>query len=202
MAAPPRTLLDEALPRWDVVERHFRVVRAGRAATWQALLSTPVRDLPLTRLLMRVRALGSDTLGDPQGPVLAAFPPGEVARREGRELLLALVAPTGWRTPVRSARELRPGSVEDLQRPLADGWVRIGMAFRLVDVGTGDGDGDADGEGAGRATELHTETRVAATGPGAERAFRAYWTLIGGWSALTRRELLRAVARRAEGGGA
>jgi len=114
------------------------------------------------------------------------LPPGEVARDEGRELLLAMVAPTSLRTDVRSLDELRAASVAELTRPMPDGWVRIATDFRL----------DAtDGS-----TLLSTETRVLATGPTARRRFRLYWLGIRGGSGLIRRELLRAVARRAERG--
>jgi hypothetical protein len=51
------------------------------------------------------------------------------------------------------------------------------------------------------ATLLETETRVLATGPRAKRAFAAYWLVVRPGSGLIRRELLRAVARRAESAG-
>jgi hypothetical protein len=50
----------------------------------------------------------------------------------------------------------------------------------------------------GSATELSTETRVLATGRRSRRTFRLYWLAIRGGSGLIRRELLRAVGRRAE----
>ena len=177
-------LLDLALPRWDFAERHRRLVRAPAPAVWQALADVRVGDLPLTRLLMRVRALGRRSLGSPDRSALAALPPGEVARVEGRELLLGLVLPTSLRTDVRSLDALRTASVAELVRAMPDGWVRVGMDFRVEAV---------DG-----ATLLSTETRVLATGPVARRHFRLYWLAIRGGSGLIRRELLHAVAQRAE----
>jgi hypothetical protein len=114
----PERLLDAALPRWDVTERHARTMLALADRVWQAL---------------------------------------------------------------------RPVDVDDLTRPLPDGWVRIGLDFRLTPVG--------------RATRLETETRVCAMGPKAKRRFAAYWLVIRPVSGLIRRELLRAVARRAEAAG-
>ena len=177
-------LLDRALPRWDFGERHARLVRAPAPVVWRALGEVRVGDLPLTRLLMRVRALGRRPLGSPDRRALAALPPGEVDRHEGRELLLGLVLPTSARTGVHSLDALRPDSVDDLLRPSPDGWVRVGMDFRL--------------ESADGATRLSTETRVLATGPKARRHFRLYWLAIRGGSGLIRRELLQAAARRAE----
>lgn len=46
-------------------------------------------------------------------------------------------------------------------------------------------------------TEISTETRVLAFGPAARRKFRIYWTLIEGFSGLTRRAMLRAIRRAA-----
>lgn len=187
MADGTGTLLDQAVPAWDVSERHVRVVRAPVEDVWAALVSTVVGDLPVSRLLMRVRALGRDPLGSRDRPVLAALPPGEVARREPTELLLGLVAPTTLRPPAAGPGSLRPATVAELRRPLPDGWVRIGMDFRLEQRTTG--------------TTLSTETRVLATGPRARRLFRLYWLPVRVGSGLIRRELLRAVARRAEAAG-
>jgi hypothetical protein len=43
-----------------------------------------------------------------------------------------------------------------------------------------------------------TETRIAATDSVAERRFGRYWRLIAPFSAITRREMLAAIKRRAE----
>jgi hypothetical protein len=43
-----------------------------------------------------------------------------------------------------------------------------------------------------------TETRIAYFGPAARRNFRLYWTLVGPFSGLIRRALLRGVRRQAE----
>lgn len=177
-------LLDRALPRWDFVEQHRQIVRAPAREVWRALGEVRTSDLPLSRLLMRVRAMGRQPLGAANRLALDALPPAEVGRVDGRELLLGLVMPTSLRTDVRSLDAMRPVSLDDLLRPLADGWVRVGMDFRL--------------QPRGAATVLTTETRVLATGPVARRWFRLYWLAIRGGSGLIRRELLRAVARRAE----
>jgi len=183
----PERLLDAALPRWDVTERHARTVLAPPDSVWRALREVPMRDLPVTRGLMRVRLAGRSSTGAHDRKVLDALPPGELARREPHELLLGLVAPTSLRVDVHSVAALRPVDVDALTRSLPDGWVRIGMDFRLTPVG--------------RATRLETETRVCATGPKAKRRFAVYWLVIRPGSGLIRRELLRAVARRAEATG-
>ena len=185
MADGPGTLLDQAMPAWDVAEHHQRRVAADLDAVWAALLATPMSDLSVTRALMRVRTFGRGTPGSPARTVVEALPPGEITRRAPRELLLGLVAPVRLRNSAADLPVLRTTTVVELQRPLPDGWVRIATDFRLVAAGAG-------------TTTLSTDTRVLATGPRAKRAFRAYWLAVGWGSGLVRRELLRAVARRAE----
>jgi hypothetical protein len=187
MRETPERLLDVALPEWDVAERHSRLVLAPPAVVWQSLQEVPMRDLRLTRGLMRVRMLGRRSHASLDRLVLDAFPPGELARNEPVELLFGLVAPTSLRVDVHSVAGLRPVDLDDFGRPLPDGWVRIGMDVRLFPAGT--------------STRVETETRVRATGPRARRAFAAYWCVIRPGSGLIRRELLRVVARRAESGG-
>ena len=176
-------LIDRAVPRWDFAERHARLVGAPAPLVWGALAEVRVSDLPVSRLLMWVRTLGRRPL-DADRRMLDALPPGEVARVEGRELLLAMVAPTSLRTDARPLAELRAASLDELAWPMPDGWVRIATDFHL--------------EAADGSTLRTTETRVRATGPVARRRFRLYWLVIRGGSGLIRRELLHAVARRAE----
>lgn len=64
------------------------------------------------------------------------------------------------------------------------GWVKVGLDFVL----------DPDRAG----TRLHTETRVVATDRRTRVLFAAYWLFIRAGSGLLRRDILRAVAHRAE----
>lgn len=187
MADGPGRLLDQAMPTWDVTEHHERLVAAPVDAVWRAVLEVTVGELPLTGVLMRVRTLGR--VPPPAGDrrLVDALPPGEIARREPAELLFGLVSPTSFRRPMSAGPELQPGSVAELTRPLPDGWVRTGMDVRLQPATGG--------------TRLCTETRVLATGPRARRVFGLYWLGIRAGSAAIRREMLRAIARRAEAAG-
>jgi len=64
------------------------------------------------------------------------------------------------------------------------GWVKTGVDFVLCPEGDG--------------MRLTTETRVLATDPRTRARFRLYWLLIRAGSGVTRRDLLRAIGRRAE----
>jgi hypothetical protein len=180
-------LLDLALPEWDVRERHQRLVSAPVEAVWAAVHEVTVGELRLTRTLMTIRSLGHYDVGDSDQLMLEMLPPGEVSRREPYDLVCAMVSPSTMLRPMTSGPQTQPGTVAELCRPLPDGWVRVAMDFRLEPSGPG--------------TLLTTETRVLATGPHARRSFGAYWLLIRAGSGLIRREMLRAVALRAEAAG-
>ena len=179
-------LLDQAMPKWQFAETHGRFIRAPEDRVWSALLGLRVRDVTLTRVLMRTRAGGRNVMGDADAAALDAMPPGEVARRDNRELLLGLLIPlsSGSRGRVDDLSLLRPRSIEELTRERGEGWARVGMDFRLFPLESG--------------TRLLTETRVAVSGEQARRVFRIYWTAIRGGSGMIRRDLLRAVALSAK----
>src|SRR5437660_731646 len=71
--------LERILPRYDASERHAIVVRADAARTYAALRTLDLADLPLTRVLMAVRALPDRVLGR-RGP-LPEFVVAGVERR-------------------------------------------------------------------------------------------------------------------------
>src|SRR5437899_3744653 len=175
-------LLDQAMPTWQFAEIHGRFIRAPEDRVWSALLGLRVRDVTVTRVLMRARAGRRNVMGDGDAVALDALGPGEVARRENRELLLGLVIPLSSesRGRLEDLSMLRPQSIDELRADRGDGWAREGMDFRLFPLESG--------------TRLLTETRVAVSGERARRAFRIYWRAIRGGSGLIRRDLLRAVA--------
>src|SRR2546428_10987001 len=96
--------LERILPRYDASERHAIVVRADAARTYAALRTLDLADLPLTRVLMAVRALPDRLLrrrGLPprrhvtlDGLLRAGFP--LLAEEPGREILLR-IARRVWR---------------------------------------------------------------------------------------------------------
>ena len=82
---------------------------------------------------MRVRTLGRYDSATRDRLVLDALPPGEVARREPTSCCSAMVSPTSLaqadeRRSADAARRRSPSSTG----PLPDGWVRVGMDFRLA----------------------------------------------------------------------
>jgi hypothetical protein len=194
------SLLDEAMPRWDVNEVHETGVAAPPVAALDAVRQVTIREVRVLAPMMALRlipvvlrhprATGGRLFGGLLGrgarPVIDEFLDFgfvELAAGEGEELVWGAIG-----------RFWRPAGSEPV--PLAGrkdflvfsepGYTKAAMNFTVM----------ADGSG----SRLRTETRVLATSPDARRAFGRYWRLVMPGSALIRRSLLGAVRRRAEAG--
>jgi hypothetical protein len=175
--------LDAVLPAYRHGEVHATVPRATPEAVWAALHATTVRELPLTRALTLVRGLPPSagatpiltTLRRRFAPLVEAPP----------RLLVAGGAGQPWRP--RGGEMVRPADGAALAAFDRPGFVVMVVSFEVEPLGDG-------------RTRLVTETRVQPTDAGAARAFRPYWYVIRAGSGLIRRDLLRAVRRRAEAG--
>jgi len=182
------TSLDQILPSFQHREQHTRWIDAPPQAVWDALQSVSFDELSVMRLGLALRGLPARLLGRaeaaPAGPFLAGFKAhGYVvlAEEPGREVVNGSIA-RPWK-PAGAERT----TVAQLAQfvGFADpGWAKVAADFRLKHERGG--------------TRISTETRVLTTDAKARRAFAAYWTIIRVPSGLIRRDLLRAIARRAE----
>ena len=171
------TALDEHLPQWHRRERHAvahagppdRALAAFDALTW--------REVPLFRVLMGIRSLGTAT-GTGDRRVLTDFTGigFTLTAQSDHEVVYAGIgrpwSPRGGMRRVESA-----AGFQAFDEP---GWAKMAMNF------------------AARDGELSTETRVWLTDAAARRAFGAYWLVIRPFSGLIRRSWLTASVRRAE----
>ena len=163
--------VQDALPLYHHVERHAIRVAVAPERALAAARATRLEDVPLARLLFRLRGLRAGR----NGPIWDAL------RAHGFQPLgedtLTLVAkpwsPRGERRTV--------DSFATFHEP---GWAKLALDLRAVP--------DADG------ARIETETRVYLTSPAARRRFRAYWLVIRPFSGLVRRAWLRAARTRAE----
>ena len=192
-------LLDELMPRYDVVERHRIRVLAAPATVYAAIRTADLTGGPFTRLLLAIRKLPAALLAAAHSPreaqaewraprtsrdvTLAGFERAGfrvVAERPPEELVIGLLgrfwAPTGGLCPGVDAETFRLGPPTGLA--LA-GWNFSIHAF-------------ANGR-----TELRTETRVWCAAD-ARRKFRLYWFVVRPGSGLIRAAMLRAIRRDAE----
>ena len=185
-------VLDDVLPVYRHRERHAMRIAAAPEVVWEALQTVSAGDLRLTRLLTSIRALPARlTGGGKQGNGLPADRTFIEAfiQRGYRELvsdspraLVAGAAGQPWR--VRGGPTLDVVDLAGIRAFARPGFVLIATSFEL--------------EAAGEGTLLSTETRVQPTDSAAGRSFRPYWWAIRAGSGLIRRDLLRAVRRRAE----
>jgi hypothetical protein len=167
-------LLSDTLPEFHFRERHERH-DASADQVFTAIREVTLDEMPLGRLLMRLRGIRSDT----SKPLLAEMQRVGfqfAAEEPNRELVFAAIGQPwkllGGRRP--------PGAWTDFRTFAEPGYAKMAFNFRL--------------DGA----TLSTETRVLLTDSRRRRAFLRYWLIIRPFSGLIRRVWLRAIARRAD----
>jgi hypothetical protein len=183
-----RRLIDDWLPSFDESEFHTREVAAEPAEVASALRELRSGDLRLTGLLMGIRTLPALVSGRRrprtdrpliEGVLAAGFV--MLDERPGEQIVLG-VAGRPWRPRGDGLDAIDgPEQFRDYDRP---GSVRCAWDFVLEPAPRGGG------------TLVATETRIAGTDAAGTRTFRRYWRLVQPGSALIRRDILRAVARR------
>ncbi|MFC5182862.1 hypothetical protein [Actinomadura harenae] len=173
-------ILDRLLPDPDFRTCHTRAVDAPPEAVWRALLSIGVDDLPVTRVLMRIR--GGGRRPDPGAFVANGLIP-ELGREDGREVVIGRVGQFWKPRPALGPAEAT--GAEGFAAFSEPGWAKAAMGLQITPL---------DGR-----TLLAADTRVTATDRRSRRAFRPYWSFIRlGGAGMIRIELLTAVARLAE----
>lgn len=160
-----------ALPEFHHRERHSIRVAASAERSLAAAHETCLDDVPLVRLLFRLRGL----LAAPRVPIWSALV-AEGFQPVGEDTLVLVGKP--W-SPKGGTRR-----VEDFVGFAEPGYAKMAVDLRALP----DGDG----------SRLETETRVYLTDASARRRFRAYWLVVRPFSGLVRRSWLRAAKRRAE----
>jgi len=173
--------LDTVLPRYRHREVHATVARATPEAVWAALHATTAGELALTRVLTRLRGLAQPETGTPflQG-LTRRF---DLLVQEPGRLLVAGGAGQPWKP--RGGRQVHVRDIAELAAFAEPGYVLMAVSFELQPAGAG-------------RTRLVTETRVQPTDRRAALAFAPYWLVVRCGSGLIRRDVLRAVRRRAE----
>lgn len=182
MAEPHRPALIGAWlgPGARLLQRHELSIAASPERAYDALLEARFRDMPVVRLLFRLRRIphtGEMTLRQ-----FAATPPFLVLQEEPPREIVFGVAGRFFPAARPRAEEL-PATAEEFRAFAESGAMRAIANFR-VDAAPG-------------GARLSTETWVETFGDRARRLFALYWLIIGPFSALTRREFLRATRQAA-----
>ena len=150
---------------------------------WRALLAHEFGASPVTKALLFLRGYGRRALSIGAGTLpekIARFGFTKLEEVPDREVVFG-IAGRFWRLD----GDLR--HLADREEFLAfaeDGCVKGAWNLRVEPSDSG--------------AVLSTETRIQYFGPAARRKFRLYWTVVGPFSGLIRRGLLRSVCRRAE----
>lgn len=173
-------LLDKFMPVYDVRASYGVDVAAPPATVYRAVLETNLADSLIARVLMGLRSLGKRTVG--------SFRFGDLPPR-GTFFTLANDAPREVVAGVIGRFWALRGNVIDGDRdtflaPVASGMAKAGWNFRVAASGAG--------------ARLTTETRVLCADEESRRSFRRYWTLVGPFSGVIRREALRLIRRQAQ----
>jgi hypothetical protein len=177
--------IDDFLPRYDFVERHEVAVAATPRRVYSCARALDAGRLPLTAALLAVRAVPHlltgavrpsrritiETLTAAGFVVLADVPP--------QEFVLGCVG-RFW----RPASGIVPIDSADFGSFAEPGCARAAWNFRIDRAPGG--------------ARLRTETRIECVDAPARRRFRLYWTIIGPFSGLIRREMLSMIRRDAE----
>ncbi|MGD9695042.1 MAG: hypothetical protein AB7V42_05215 [Thermoleophilia bacterium] len=183
-------VLDDVLPAYRHRERHGATIAAPPERVWDALHAVTVRELALTRVLMAARALPARLTGR-----------GDAFNEDAAQTFMRVMAENGFTMLRDDPSALVAGSIGrpwQLRRESAvpfdgrDGFRAFGDPGYVLMATSFECEPDAGG------TRLCTETRVQPTDESAARSFRPYWLAIRAGSGLIRREILRAVRRRAE----
>jgi hypothetical protein len=176
-------LIEAVMPTYDVADRYAIAVDRDAATTWRALWETDLSQSAVVRTLLRLRALPA-TASEPRASgrpsltlTLADLPAQGFVRLAdvpGHEVVYGLVGPV-WKFRFRP----RPFDPGDFPRLPQGSGVRVAFSF-CVSSRTG-------------GTVLSTETRVLAIDDDSRRWFSRYWRLVGPFSALIRRAMLRQI---------
>lgn len=173
-------LIDEFMPQYDFIETHDIRVRAAAGEVFAALNEVDLcAESAVVRWLFRLRGLPTKNVTLRE---LRRLRFETLGANRDREILLGL-AGKFW----TATGELRKFNADNFREFNEPGFAKAAWNFSL-----------AGGGGAANGTRLTTETRIRCLDAASRKKFGFYWTAIQPFSALIRKEILRAVKRRAE----
>ena len=181
-----RPRIDTFLPNYDFRASYQILINAPRAIVYESLLHSDFSELWLTRLLMTLRTgrrmprhrRPGDLRQRLQGTgfvILEEVPDDE---------LVIGVAGRFWRPDGGRCMDLTAADFIEFSRP---GYAKVAWNFRLRTALPET-----------ETTILFTETRIQCLGRAALWKFGIYWSLVGPFSGLIRKAILKNVKTRAE----
>ena len=170
-------LIDQVLPKYDEREYHQIEIKANRRKVYQSARSIDFSDSFIIRTLFRLRGLPA-TSTNLDGLLQVGFLLVHEIPHE--EFVLGLVGKF-W---TLRAQLLKLDTVQYSEFKQS-GYAKLAWNFAIQESAPG-------------LVRLSTETRIVCTDSHSKSRFKLYWSLIGRFSGLTRREMLRSVKRKIE----
>jgi hypothetical protein len=170
-------LIDQVIPRYDEREYHQIEIRGDRRKVYQTARSIDFSDSIIIRTLFRLRGLPASST-NLNGLLQVGFLLVDEIPLE--EFVLGLVGKFWtYRAQILKLDAVQYGEFNQ------KGYAKLAWNFAIQESAPG-------------LVRLSTETRIVCTDEQSKSRFKRYWFLIGRFSGLTRKEMLRVVKRRVE----
>lgn len=174
--------IDDWLPEYQVSARYSILVGSSPENTAGALRRASFADLPIIRGLMRLRGYRLGNAERAASPVTEGRRFGSFLELVANDQEVVLgIAGRFWRPDGGIVRDLTAEGFRDFRRM---GNAKAVWSFQISPVNGG--------------SQLSTETRVQTFGRAATVKFRLYWVVVGPFSGIMRKAMLREVKRIAE----
>lgn len=174
---PPAPPYDEFLSIADISTRHEIEIQGTPDTVFRALTRIDIGRSLVIRLLFLLRGLSREVQTF-TGLQSHGFTP---LRQVDDSVLIMGIVGQFWR-PTGRLRAVSPEEFPSFDEP---GWAKAVWGFVLDEAGPG-------------RVRLTTETHIRCTGESARRRFKRYWFVVGPFSGLIRREILRLVRQTVE----
>lgn len=174
------------MPVYDVSATYSMHVAAPPSRVWQEVMNADFSRMPVARRLMGLRTLGRKQPPPGEPRTLATMRSRgdrgflEIACVPEQEIVLGIIGKF-WRPDAPVLRDWKPEAFSTLS---PQGYAKAAWNFHI------EPDGDQ--------TIVSTETRVLCFGRPERLLFRCYWTLIGFFSGMIRKEMLQMIKRNSE----
>ncbi len=182
-------LIDDFLPIYHVMERHAVDIQAPMERVWGSVYKLNLGASRVIRWLVHLRYLPARILSrtrleeNPSLTLEGLLKAGFIllGERPHEELVLGLVG-RFWKLAGEPPLRLDASDFRQFDRP---GYAKVAWNFFLQP--------QSDGK-----IRLVTETRIYCTDMASRQRFHRYWFLVGPFSGLLRKELLRGIQRDAQ----
>jgi hypothetical protein len=181
-------VIDQFLPVYDISKRYSTVIAAPVDKVYSALKNSDINNSPYIRFLFFLRGLPAVFKPQNRNSKKKRLTLDDIAgsgfilldEKPNDEIVIGVVG-RFWKIT---------GNIQRIQTESfltfnEKGFAKAAWNFSLKSVDGG-------------RTELTTETRVRCTDEKSRRKFRYYWSVIGPFSGLIRKEMLKIVKREAE----